>query len=115
MLCREHFCAFVRQTLRQTLIVLYKSPDLAFGLLDPEGTGSLTLDLFLNSYVSERSNLSPEEISDYFELLNIFKKGEGKLSFAKFRELFFPHMTLAGEDPILYRGVDEPPKTELQR
>lgn len=26
-LCREHFCTFVRQTLRQALTVLYKSPD----------------------------------------------------------------------------------------
>ena len=34
---------------------LYKQPDVAFGLLDPEGLGYLTLKLFLNSYVSSRS------------------------------------------------------------
>ena len=30
---------------------------------------------------------------------NIFRDGKGKLPFAKFRMLFFPHMTLAGLDP----------------
>ena len=64
----------------------------------------MTLPLFLNSYVTSRSNLSPEEISAFFEMQNIFKDGEGKLKFAKFRELFFPHMTLAGEDPIIEKS-----------
>ena len=32
---------------------------------------------------------------------NIFRDGTGKLPFAKFRMLFFPHMTLAGHDPEL--------------
>ena len=44
----------------------------------------------------------------YFELKSIFKDGQGRFQFSKFREFFFPHMTLAGEDPILERGIDEP-------
>jgi len=38
---------------------------------------------------------------------NIFRDGEGRLPFAKFRELFFPHMTLAGEDPVMFKTVQE--------
>ena len=53
---------------------------------------------FLGSYVHSRCGLSPEEITAFFELQNIFRGGEGRLSFIKFRELFFPHLTLAGED-----------------
>ena len=115
MLCREHFCAFVRMKLRQTLCELYKSPEQAFGILDPEGLGHLTLELILNSYVVGRSNLTPEEITAYFELQNIFKDGSGKLACSKFRDLFFPHMTLAGEDPVFFKGADEPPRTDAQR
>ena len=89
---------------------------MAFGLLDPEGIGYLTLDLFLNSYVTGRSKLTPEEITKFFELQNIFKQGTGRLTYAKFRELFFPHLTLAGEDPIVYKpaGTSEHtvPKSE---
>ena len=84
---------------------MYKTPDNAFGILDPEGLGYLTLDLILQSYVAGRSGLSPEDIRAYFSMQNIFRDGSGTLSFAKFRELFFPNMTLAGEDPILDRGV----------
>ena len=83
--------------------MLYKSPDSAFGILDPEGHGYVTLDQILNSFVKSRSNLSPEEIKAFFELQNIFRNGQGKLLFNKFRELFFPHMTLAGEDPVINR------------
>ena len=77
---------------------MYKAPDHAFGLLDPTGFGYLTLDLILKSYLVGRSALSPGEITDFFALQNIFKNGEGQLHYDKFRELFFPHMTLSGED-----------------
>lgn len=78
--------------------MLYKSPDIAFGILDPTGIGHLTLDLILGSYVVARSTLSPEEITAYFELQSIFRNGDGQLSFTKFKEMFFPHLTLNGED-----------------
>ena len=45
---------------------MYKTPDNAFGILDPEGLGYLTLDLILQSYVAGRSGLSPEDIRAYF-------------------------------------------------
>ena len=61
--------------MRKSLKELYKQPDLAFGLLDPEGLGYLTLDMILNSYITGRSKLSPEEIESFFELQNIFKNG----------------------------------------
>ena len=57
--------------------------------------------MFLKSYISSRSGLSPEEVTIFFEMQNIFVKGEGRLIYSKFRELFFPHMTLAGEDPAI--------------
>ena len=57
--------------------MLYKQPDTAFGVLDHEGVGYLTLSSILNSFVKSRANLSPEEISAFFELQNIFKNGEG--------------------------------------
>ena len=50
------------------MVELYRNADLAFGLLDPEGLGYLTLDLFLNSYVTGRSKLTPEEITSFFEM-----------------------------------------------
>ena len=46
-----------------------------------------------------RVNLNAQEVIDYFEMQNIFRNGRGKLSFAKFKMIFFPQMTLAGEDP----------------
>jgi len=47
---------------------MYRNPETAFGTLDPEGLGHLTLDLVLNSYVAGRCGLTPEEITAYFEL-----------------------------------------------
>ena len=47
---------------------MYKSADIAFGILDPEGVGSLGLESFLGSYVHSRCGLSPEEITAFFEL-----------------------------------------------
>lgn len=61
-----------------------------------------------------RSNLTPEEITKFFELQNIFKAGKGRMPYVKFREMFFPHMTLAGDDPVIYKPSVEPrsvPKT----
>ena len=77
---------------------MYKSPDISFGVLDPEGLGYLSLGSFLSSYVASRCGLTPEEIHAYFEMQSIFSRGDGRLSYTKFRELFFPQMTLAGED-----------------
>lgn len=67
-LCREHFVAYARQKLRQTLTIMYKSADIAFGILDPEGQGYLGLDSFLGSYVHSRCGLTSEEITAFFEL-----------------------------------------------
>ena len=79
---------------------MYKEPYAAFGVMDHEGRGYLVLDDFRTSYVASRSGLSPEEITAFFNLQNSFpKEKDSGLIFAKFRELFFPHMTLAGEDP----------------
>ena len=104
-LCREHFCAYVRQTMRKTLSILYREePYNAFCILDHEGCGYLTLSTFLDSYVAGRSGLTPEEITAYFDMQNIFRGGEGRMTYAKFRGLFFPHMSLAGEDPVLDRS-----------
>jgi len=99
-LCREHFASFARLKLRQTLAIMYKTSDIAFGSLDPEGHGYISLDSILTSYVSNRCGLAPEEISAFFEMQNIFKNKESQLTYIKFRELFFPHMTLAGEDVL---------------
>ena len=89
-LCREHFCAFVRAKLKNTLQTLYKAPDNAFGMLDPSGLGHITLDAVLSSHLVPRTGLKPEELTAFFELKNIFKNGEGAINFAQFRELFFP-------------------------
>ena len=35
---------------------------------------------------------------------NIFKNKKGQMIYSKFREMFFPQMTLAGEDPKLEIG-----------
>ena len=80
--------------------MLYKEPYAAFGVMDHEGRGYLVLDDFRHGYVASRSGLSPEEITAFFTLQNSFpKERDTGLIFSKFRELFFPHMTLAGEDP----------------
>ena len=81
-LCREHFLLFAKNVMQKAMVELYRNADLAFGLLDPEGLGYLTLDLFLNSYVTGRSKLTPEEITTFFEMQNIFKDGQGKLTYA---------------------------------
>jgi len=39
----------------------------------------------------------PDDIKAFFELNNIFKDGI-ELSFQKFRQIFFPHVTIAGFD-----------------
>lgn len=48
-------------------------------------------------------------------MLNIFKNGQGRLTYAKFRGLFFPHMTLSGDDPIVYSAATHPPKTDVEK
>ena len=100
-MCREHFVAYARQQFRQTLAIMYKSADIAFGVLDPTGVGYLSLNFILSSYVAKRCGLTPEEIIAFFEMQNIFRDGEGRLIFSRFRELFFPHQTLAGEDILV--------------
>lgn len=90
---------FARHSLRHTFTILYKEPYNAFGIIDHQGKSYVTLEDFLNSFVATRSGLFPEEIIEFFELQGVFRSGKGQLIFAKFRELFFPHMTLAGEDP----------------
>ena len=114
-MCREHFVAFARQQLRKTLAIMYKSADIAYGVLDPEGVGYLNLKFILGSYVAKRCGLTPEEITAYFEMQNVFQNGEGRLCFAKFRELFFPHHTLAGEDIALEAQSTKEIKTKEQR
>ena len=84
-------------------------------MLDPEGLGYLTLDSIIKSYVTGRSGLTPEEIKSFFDMLNIFKNGQGRLTYAKFRGLFFPHMTLSGDDPIVYSAATHPPKTDVEK
>lgn len=78
--------------------IMYKTADIAFGILDPQGQGYLTLQNILASYVVNRCGLAPEEITAYFAMINVFRGNQGRLTYAKFRELFFPHQTLAGED-----------------
>jgi hypothetical protein len=41
--------------------------------------------------------LLPDDIKAFFELNNVFKDGI-ELSFQKFRQFFFPHVTIAGFD-----------------
>ena len=95
---------------------MYKNADIAFGILDPEGVGYLSLSFILGSYVANRCGLTPEEITAFFEMQNIFRGGEGRLTFGKFRELFFPHMTLAGEDlHVLDNKNIKEVKTEKQK
>ena len=95
---------------------MYKSADIAFGILDPEGVGYLSLGFILGSYLANRCGLKPEEITAFFEMQNIFHNGEGRLSFTKFREIFFPHHTLAGEDiHVLDKKSINPVKTAEQR
>jgi len=53
---------------------MYKTPDCAFGILDPEGVGYVSLELILQSYVAGRSGLAPEDIKAYFEMQNIFNR-----------------------------------------
>ena len=103
-LCREHFCSFIRNSLRKTFSTVYKSPYVAFGQIDPEAKGYIELNDILNSFVVNRSGLNSDDITKFFEIQNIFKGSEGRMIYAKFREMFFPHMTLAGEDPLLYQG-----------
>ena len=68
--------------------------------MDHEGRGFLTLEDFTKGYVAARSGLNTEEIAAFFTLQNSFPKDRDTgIIFSKFRELFFPHMTLAGEDP----------------
>ena len=42
-LCREHFCVYTRNLLRNTLQSLYQAPEKAFGAIDFSGTGYITL------------------------------------------------------------------------
>lgn len=77
---------------------------MAFGILDHEGKSYLTIDEILNSFIVSRSGLTPQEITIFFEMQNIFKGKKGQMIYSKFREMFFPHMTLAGEDPKLEIG-----------
>ena len=51
---------------------MYKSADIAYGVLDPEGVGYLNLKFILSSYVAKRCGLTPEEITAYFEMQNVF-------------------------------------------
>lgn len=39
-----------------------------------------------------------DDIRAFFQLKNVFKDGEQGLSFQKFRQFFFPHVTISGFD-----------------
>ena len=47
---------------------MYKTADVAFGILDPEGIGHLTLARILDSYVANRCGLASDEITAFFEM-----------------------------------------------
>jgi hypothetical protein len=49
--------------------------------------------------VARTCKLSNDELQEFFNLQNVFKEGQTSgLSFGKFKQLFFPHMTVSGED-----------------
>ena len=89
--------ASVRQQISKAIIKMYQSPLIAFGSFDPQGLGYITFKAFLENQVLSSVALIPDDIKAFFELNNVFKDGI-ELSFQKFRQLFFPHVTIAGFD-----------------
>jgi len=98
-LCKDHFVKYVRTLLRKTIRALYLGAEKAFGAIDHTGLGYVTQDAFLQSYVAQRVPLTSEEINDYFFLENVYKDGDRSLIYDKFKNLFFPHLTMAGDEP----------------
>jgi len=98
-LCKDHFVKYVRTLLRKTIRALYLGAEKAFGAIDHTGLGYVTQDAFLQSYVAQRVPLTSEEINEYFFLENVYKDGDRSLIYDKFKNLFFPHLTMAGDEP----------------
>jgi Ca2+-binding EF-hand superfamily protein len=99
-LCKQHFGQMIRNTLSTHFIKMFKSPGIAFGIFDPQGAGFISFESFTNSRALMNISITQEELKSFFHLNNIFKEGhEEGITFQKFRQLFFPHVTVSGPDP----------------
>lgn len=67
-MCKYHFQVFVKNILRKELRNLYRAPDKAYASMDFTGIGAIHESDFMNSMAIKRSNLSGEELRDFFYL-----------------------------------------------
>ena len=64
-LCRSHFNNYVHLQLRKVVPTLFVGPELAFGALDFQGTGHVTIYSIMQSYIPSQLTVSREELQQF--------------------------------------------------
>ena len=110
-LCKHHFIKYVKFHLRKEFRSLFRHSDMAYGSMDPTGTGKITAADFMNSMACKRFEehskmfatrqngntryscfrIYQADLVEFFNIANLFDPSKGgTMSYQSFKKVFFP-------------------------
>lgn len=102
--CKKHYFDDIKIDLQLTMKNMYKTPEFAFCDIDFSGKGFVTEEEFFNTLLIYKLKYSKEEIKEYFDRENAFKrkvKADAMgMNFEIFKRHFFPSEALRYENPM---------------
>lgn len=93
---------------------MYKTPDVGFSDIDFSGKGYITEDDFFKTLFIYKIKYTKEELMEYFDRENTFKRrvksGEEGMEFEVFKRHFFPSEAMQFENPMkrMVKATDNP-------
>ena len=100
----KHYFEDIKIDILNVMHNLYKIPDVAFADIDFSGKGYITEEDFFSTLLIYKLKYSVEEIKEFFDRENSFKRQIDKnkigMNFEIFKRCFFPSEVLRYESPV---------------